>query len=222
MKRNAARKRQQSAAKPVKTAAPRAPDSGASPMAFWAGDFGDEYHERNQVDWALRVPLLQRMIDQTDAESFLDVGCNAGWNLLALRKISPDFLMSGVDVNHQALLQAAAEGFDIINMPASAIADSDELGYGCAEMVITSGVLIHIPPSELGDVMSAIVKASSRYVLCIEYDAPAETMIEYRGHQHRLWKRPFGQLYEALGMSVLETGVAEGYVDCTYTLLDKS
>lgn len=205
-----------------KTAPPRAPDSGATPMAFWAGDFGNEYSDRNQVDWALRVPLLQRMIDQTGAESFLDVGCNAGWNLMALRKISPDFMMSGVDVNHQALLQAAAEGFDIINMPASAIADSDELGYGCAEMVITSGVLIHIPPSELGDVMSAIVKASSRYVLCIEYDAPAETMIEYRGHQHRLWKRPFGQLYEALGMSVLETGVAEGYVDCTYTLLDKS
>lgn len=205
-----------------KIAAPRAPDSGATPMAFWAGDFGTEYTGRNQVDWSLRVPLLQRMIDQTSAQSFLDVGCNAGWNLLALRKINPDFMMSGVDVNHQALLQAADEGFDVINMPASTIAESDELGNGCAEMVITSGVLIHIPPSDLDSVMRAIVAASSRYVLCIEYDAPAEQMIEYRGHQHRLWKRPFGAMYEALGMSVLESGVADGYTDCRYWLLEKS
>jgi pseudaminic acid biosynthesis-associated methylase len=221
MKRNA-RKRPLLAAKPVKTAPPRAPDSGASPMAFWAGDFGAEYTERNQVDWALRVPLLQRMIDQTGAETFLDVGCNAGWNLLALRKISPDYMMSGVDVNHQALLQAAAEGFDVINMPASQISESDELGPDCAQMVITSGVLIHIPPSELEAVMRAIVTASSRYVLCIEYDALVETMVEYRGHQHRLWKRPFGELYQRLGLSVLEMGVAEGYVDCRYWLLEKS
>jgi spore coat polysaccharide biosynthesis protein SpsF len=221
MKRTA-RKRQLPAAKPVTNGAARAPDSGATPMAFWAGEFGAEYTARNQVDWSLRVPLLQRMIDQTGAETFLDVGCNAGWNLMALRKISPDFMMSGVDVNHQALLQAAAEGFDVINMPASAIADADELGPECAQMVITSGVLIHIPPAELDAVMRSIVAASSRYVLCIEYEHPVEAMVEYRGHQHRLWKRPFGELYARLGMSVLETGVADGYVDCRYWLMEKS
>jgi spore coat polysaccharide biosynthesis protein SpsF len=216
--------RKKHAAKPVnvpKTAPARAPDSGATPTAFWAGEFGAEYTERNQVDWSLRVPLLQRMIEQTGAETFLDIGCNAGWNLLALRKISPDYMMSGVDINHQALLQASAEGFDVINMPASAIADCDELGPDCAQMVITSGVLIHIPPSELEAVMRAIVTASSRYVLCIEYEHPVEQMVEYRGHQHRLWKRPFGELYERLGMSVVERGQAEGYVDCQYTLLEK-
>lgn len=200
----------------------KAPDSGATPQAFWSGAFGDDYLGRNQVDWALRVPLLQRLIDQTGADSFLDVGCNAGWNLLALRKISDGFAMSGVDVNHAALLQAANEGFDVINYPASQVADIDELGAGCAQMVITSGVLIHIPPVELEAVMRAIVAASAKYVLCIEYDAPAEQMIEYRGHQHRLWKRPFGELYARMGMSVVETGVANGYVDCKYWLLEKS
>lgn len=221
--KTAARKKH--TAKPVnvpRSSPPRAPDSGASPMAFWAGEFGVEYTDRNQVDWAQRIPLLQRMIDQTGAETFLDVGCNAGWNLMALRKISADFMMTGVDVNHRALQQAAAEGFDVINIPASAIADSDELGQECAQMVITSGVLIHIPPVDLPAVMQAIVTASSRYVLCIEYEAPVETMIDYRGHAHRLWKRPFGELYERLGMSVLETGVADGYVDCKYWLLEKS
>lgn len=200
----------------------KAPDSGANPQAFWSGSFGDDYLGRNQIDWSLRVPLLQRMIELTGAETFLDVGCNAGWNLLALRKINPDFMMSGVDVNHQALLQAANEGFDVINAPAATIASIDELGHGCAQMVITSGVLIHIPPVELEAVMRAIVAASAKYVLCIEYEAPFEQMIEYRGHQHRLWKRPFGQIYEGLGLSILEKGVADGYVDATYWLMEKS
>lgn len=198
----------------------KAPDSGATPQAFWAGDFGDDYTERNQVDWSLRVPLLQRMIDQTGAATFLDVGCNAGWNLLALRKISPDFMMSGIDVNHRALLQAASEGFDVVNCAAKDLPTMDDLQG--ADMVITSGVLIHVPPVELPDVMRAIVEATGRWVLCIEYDAPTEQMVEYRGHQHRLWRRPFGELYERLGMSVIETGVAEGYVDCKYWLLEKA
>ena len=86
---------------------------------------------------------------------------------------------------------------------------------------IPSGVLIHVPPVELPDVMRAIVDATNRYVLCIEYDAPVEQMVESRAHQHRLWRRPFGELYERLGMSVLETGQAEGYVDCKYWLLEK-
>jgi pseudaminic acid biosynthesis-associated methylase len=196
------------------------PDSGATPQAFWAGNFGDEYTDRNQVDWSLRVPLLQRMIDQTGAETFLDVGCNAGWNLLALRKISPDFMMSGIDVNERALAQASSEGFDVVACAAKDLPSQEDLQG--ADMVITSGVLIHVPPVELPEVMRAICEATKRYILCIEYDAPVETMAEYRGHQHRLWKRPFGELYERLGMSVLETGQAEGYVDCKYWLLEKS
>ncbi len=221
MRKSTGRKqRPQPTAKAVKQSPPRAPDSGANPQVFWSGAFGDDYTSRNQVDWSLRVPLLQRMIDQTGAETFLDVGCNAGWNLLALRKISPDFMMSGIDVNHQALQQAAAEGFDVVDCAAKDLGDMDDLQG--ADMVITSGVLIHVPPVELEGVMRAIVAATSKFVLCIEYEHPVEQMVEYRGHQHRLWKRPFGELYERLGMSVLETGLAEGYVDCKYWLLEKS
>ena len=205
---------------PLKASPPRALDSGATPLAFWSGDFGKEYTERNRVDWSLRVPLLRRMIEQTGATSFLDVGCNAGWNLCALRNINPGVEMSGVDVNDDALAQAADEGFDVVKMPASEVAEF--FGSDSAQMVITSGVLIHVPPHELEATMRAIVDVSAQYVLCIEYDAPEEKMVEYRGHAHRLWKRPFGKLYEALGLSVLETGVAAGYVDCAYWLMERS
>lgn len=199
--------------------APHPLDSGTTPLDFWAGTFGNDYTKRNQVDWALRVPLLRRLIEQTEASSFLDVGCNAGWNLRALRSIDSSLEMSGVDVNHEALEQCVAEGFDVVNAPATEIVDT--FGPHAAQMVITSGVLIHIPPEQLVDTMQAIIAASSQYVLAIEYDAPTQVEVEYRGHAGRLWKRPYGAIYQQLGLSLVETGVAEGYDDCTYWLLSK-
>lgn len=218
----AAKKRAPRAKPAPKPVAMKKTDSGATPLAFWAGDFGKEYTARNQVEWRNRIPFLRRMIELTNCGTFLDVGCNAGWNLRALREINKDFQMSGVDVNHDALLQAQEAGFDVVNVPASEIDSVDDFSPGCAEMVITSGVLIHIPPSDLLKVMEQIVQAASQYVLAIEYDSPDEREVEYRGHAGRLWKRPFGQIYAGLGLSIVETGVADGYVDATYWLMEKS
>jgi len=196
------------------------PEIGEAALTMWASQFGDEYLERNQVDWTDRVPLLRRLAEQTGARSFLDVGCNAGWNLHALRAINPDFAMSGVDVNHRALQAAAAAGFDVVNARADSVAEL--FSPGSADMVITSGVLIHIPTEQLIAVMEAIRDASAGYVLAIEYAASREEAVEYRGQRDRLWRRPYGELYQSLGLSLLEFGQADGYNDCTYWLLEKA
>lgn len=189
-------------------------------IEFWEGDFGSDYLKRNQVDWRERIPLLTHILEQTEASTFLDVGCNAGWNMEALRHISPDFQMSGVDVNREALERAQISGFDVHQMPAHEILDF--FGEQAAEMVITSGVLIHIAPEDLKSTMRAIVETSSRYVLCIEYAADEEQEVEYRGNKGKLWRRPFGKLYEELGLSLIETGSATGYRECNYWLLEKT
>lgn len=189
-------------------------------IEFWKGEFGVDYLERNQVDWTKRVTLLTHIIEQTGASSFLDVGCNAGWNLMALRHINAEYIMSGVDVNQQALEKAQIAGFDAQVAPAHEV--SDLFGAGAADLVITSGVLIHIAPEDLKKTMQAIVDVSSQYVLAIEYEADEETEIEYRGNKGKLWKRPFGKLYEELGLSLVETGNATGYERCSYWLMEKS
>jgi hypothetical protein len=55
----------------------------------------------------------------------------------------------------------------------------------------------------------------------VEYDAEAETEIHYQGHDGLLWKRPYGRLYEGLGLSVVETGVAQGFDRCQYWLMER-
>ena len=189
-------------------------------IAFWQGDFGRDYLTRNQVDYTERIPLLNHIAEMTGAQTFLDVGTNAGWNLLALRHINPEYMMSGVDVNQEALEKAQISGFDVHVSPADKIAEI--FGEQAADMVITSGMLIHVAPEDLKATMQAIVDCSSQYVLAIEYEADAEQEVEYRGNKGKLWKRPFGKLYQELGLSLVETGNATGYDKCTYWLMEKS
>lgn len=198
-----------------------------TPADFWSGEDGREYTARNRVDWQLRLPFWQHIVETTNAGSFLEVGCNAGWNLHALRKLRPEAMMSGIDYNEDALREASAEGFDVWVGGASEIpmlVDHNEAPLfqaGCCELAFTSGVLIHVPPEELTATMCAIRDVSSQYVLAVEYEHEIAKEIEYRGRQGLLWKRPYGRLYQDLGLSLIETGVAEGFDQCTYWLLER-
>lgn len=56
-------------------------------------------------------------------------------------------------------------------------------------------VLIHIKLDDLPRALAEINRVSARYVLCAEYFAEEETVIEYRGYTDLLWKRNFKQHY---------------------------
>jgi len=185
--------------------------------ALWASHFGNSYHERNRLDWAMRVPFWRRIAEITGCQSALEVGCGPGWNLLALRKCGVRTLW-GVEVNEQATEEARAHGFNVIH------ADALICSYlsRTVDLTFTAGMLIHVPPAELSEVMRVIAHASRRYVLAVEYAADEETEIEYRGEMGRLWKRPFGELYRAMGLRLGWYGAAEGFDRCDYWLMEKT
>lgn len=191
---------------------------------FWAGDFGKSYLERNQVDWTKRIPFYRRIVEMTNCESVFDLGCNAGWNLRAIEKVDQDIEFTGCDVNQDALNEAKAAipygEFDIC--PARDIVEF----YGeewKRHLTMTAGVLIHIPEQEIWDVMRSMVRLSGEYVLAIEYDADKTEEVTYRGHSGRLWRRPYGPMYQSLHMNLIYTcklGPEEGFgPGCTAWLL---
>lgn len=182
--------------------------------AVWAGQFGDSYTRRNQIDWAKRVPFWSDVIKVSGARSVFELGCNAGWNLSAIQWAWPQVKVYGCDVNAQALEQAAAAGLTTWN-------DSTPRR---AELVFTSGVLIHIAPEQLTPIMCAIVEASYRWVLAVEYAVAEETEVEYRGQKGMLWKRPYGKLYEQMGLNLRASwrlGKDEAFDHCIAWLLEK-
>lgn len=189
--------------------------------ALWAGKFGDDYTERNRVNWKERVPFWERIMTKIMQPgtlcTVLEVGCNAGWNLRALQELPLPIMEYGIDVNRHALNEARAAGLRVIH---SSAMTAGRQYPGHFDLVFTAGVLIHVPPEDLVPTMKSIAAASSRHVLAIEYEAPEETEILYQGAGDRLWKRPYGDLYESIGMELEATGDAgPGFDNCTYWLM---
>ena len=51
-----------------------------------------------------------------------------------------------------------------------------------------------------------------------------ETEIEYRGQKGLLWKRPYGDLYKRMGLTLIETAKLQmdvGFDNCRYWLMQK-
>lgn len=190
---------------------------------FWKGDFGKAYTERNRVDVQTRVPFWRLMLERTRAQSVLEVGCNAGWNLLAMKALDKDLDLVGVDLNAHALEDAERAGIQNVHVMHGA--DVGECWPAGFDLVFTAGVLIHVPTENLGAVMRSIAEASRRYVVAVEYAAIKEEAVEYRGHQDRLWRRPFGLLYEDAGLRLVDTGFLSkesGFDSCTYWLMERA
>lgn len=180
---------------------------------FWKGEFGDAYTRRNRVDWRARIPFWRTIIEITGARSVFEFGCNAGWNLSAIQRVDQFIVTEGCDVNESAIDQAMAAGHDVWReWPPEPRP---------AELVFTAGVLIHIPPDNLEEVLHNLYYQSTDWVLAVEYDEAIEVEVEYRGHTGRLWRRPYGELYQDMGLELVQTGDAQGFDQCKFWLLRK-
>ena len=184
---------------------------------FWAGEFGDSYTQRNRINWLQRVPFWTGILYLTGANTVLEVGANVGWNLLALRIVKPSIFMHGIDVNEGAVKQARSMELNVVYSETIIWKNSYDLAF-------TAGCLIHIGPGQIEKTMEQVITHSAKYILAVEYAADKEEEIEYRGHRNKLWKRPYGKLYQDMGLKLVETGELpkdSGFDDCTYWLLEK-
>jgi len=195
---------------------------------LWQGQFGVDYTERNKVDWIERALFWERMAMVTGAKSALEIGCNAGHNLIALRNYSVEDLR-GVELNTVAADAARSRGLKVTVGDAHFVLQ--HCLTGSFDLVFTCGLLIHLAPGVAEEVMSEIIRVAGSHVLAVEYWAPQETEIEYRGNPRALWKRDYGQMYRDLApraatklvtQSTGMLGKAEGFDDCTYWLLRKA
>jgi spore coat polysaccharide biosynthesis protein SpsF len=166
---------------------------------FWAGEFGDVYSDRNTDEWRLKgcIEFFEEILSLTEkgaVKSICEYGANTGNNLLALRMISSDFKLYGVEINKKSfnILKARNVGFE------KAVNSSIlECGFkdNSFDLTFTSGVLIHINPDALIENVKKIVSTSNRYILVNEYFSHSPVEVEYRGHSGKLFKRDFGSFY---------------------------
>jgi pseudaminic acid biosynthesis-associated methylase len=159
--------------------------------AFWAGNFGTDYIERNQGSELLASNLYffsTALKQACKIGSALELGTNVGMNLHALQLLYPGIALKGVEINPDA----AAEASRLIGE--SNLHNGSIFDYEVTEtldLTYTKGVMIHIDPAMLPVVYAKLYDASRRFILVAEYYSPNPEEISYRGHEGKLFKRDF-------------------------------
>jgi pseudaminic acid biosynthesis-associated methylase len=158
---------------------------------FWAGDFGDDYIQRN-LDSSIvagNVSLFASALSQANnLNSCIEFGANVGLNLRALRSLYPNLECTAVEINSEAA-QILSQIIGAGHVNNCSIFDMDSTEK--YDLVLIKGVLIHLNPELLPDVYTKLYEMSSKYVLICEYYNPTPVSIDYRGHSDRLFKRDF-------------------------------
>jgi spore coat polysaccharide biosynthesis protein SpsF len=159
--------------------------------AFWAGDFGSQYSQRNQGDTLLASNLnfFNKALQQAHGlNTCIEFGANIGMNLKALKLLYPQQEQDAIEIN----ADAAAELTKVIS-PAHVYQGSilDFVPHKTWDLTLIKGVLIHINPEELPGVYDKLVLTCGKYLLVAEYYNPSPVSIPYREHRDRLFKRDF-------------------------------
>jgi spore coat polysaccharide biosynthesis protein SpsF len=176
--------------------------------AFWEGDFGDEYTDRNEgLVWvAANTALFGKVLRRTQkVKRVLELGSNIGLNLMALHNLLPTAELSAVEINEKAASELKSR-LPEVDVHRKSILDFKP--NKTWDLVFTKGVLIHINPDQLPIVYELMHRASARYVLVAEYYNPTPTEITYRGHTGKLFKRDFaGDMLEQFSdLSLIDYG----------------
>lgn len=195
---------------------------------FWAGSFGDEYLKRNQGEAiiASNVALFSQILRAAPGiTSIVELGCNIGLNLRALKRMKSSFELSAYEINPNAAAEARAAGVATITEGTILDELSTETPY---DLSFTKGVLIHINPEELTKVYDNLYRLSRRYIMVCEYYNPSPVTVNYRGNEDRLFKRDFaGELIERYKLKLVDYGFVyhrDNYFpqdDVTWFLMEK-
>lgn len=196
---------------------------------FWAGEFGDDYIDRNKSNELLAANLnfFTKALHGADKiDSVIEFGANIGMNLRALKMLYPNQEQYGIEIN-----QAAADQLKTIigenNVFTGSILEQ-KIDFKSTLSLIKT-VLIHINPEMLQDVYDKLYHASSRYILVCEYYNPSPMTVNYRGHNERLFKRDFaGEMLDRFDdLRLVDYGFAYkrdvfSQDDITWFLLEKT
>jgi len=174
-------------------------------IKIWRGKFGKDYTDRNllslnqmESSWKKKIGITQTQANQEFLDDIshslciLEVGCNIGNQLLCLQKMGFRSLY-GIELQSYAveLSKSRTKKINIIQGSTFDIPFKDD-SFG---LVFTSGLLIHIPPSQINKALDEIHRCTRHYIWGCEYYSDKYEEINYRGKSDLLWKADFARIY---------------------------
>lgn len=173
-------------------------------VKFWEGEFGAEYSKRNSYNYEswnnwyvnnfgiAKETINAEFLNTLDKDvKILEMGCNVGQQLYCLQKMGFTNLF-GVELQSKAA-ETAKKQFDNLNI---VVGSGFDLPFkdNFFDVVFTNGVLIHIAPENLKNIMSEMIRCTKTFIWGFEYFSEEVQEIPYRGNNNVLWKANYAQM----------------------------
>ena len=183
---------------------------------FWKNSYATDYINKNSdYDIPSGINAWNIMLSKVERNKLdngiLECGCNIGRNLDFLTRIIPEAPKSIIEISEPAY-KYVVEKYNLESHFNGAIEDSrfENNKFG---LVFSMGVLIHINPDNLKDVMQKMYDYSNDYILIGEYFNRTPVMINYNGEDNKLFKRDFGKLFiESFNADLVDYGFLWGHL----------
>jgi pseudaminic acid biosynthesis-associated methylase len=171
----------------------------------WSGEFGKQYTDRNFMTldemenlWIGNYGFSRKHMNEKFLKDIpldariLEVGSNIGNQLLCLQKAGFTN-MYGIELQSYAveISKSRTKNINIIEGSAFDIPYKD----GYFDIVFTSGVLVHIAPQDIDNVLDEIYRCSKRFIWGAEYYYDQYINVPYREKNALMWKGNFSKMY---------------------------
>jgi pseudaminic acid biosynthesis-associated methylase len=177
-------------------------------MAEWQGVFGKEYTDRNALTLdemedlyrknygVTRTDLNKRFLEGMDYSiRILEVGCNIGNQLLCLQRIGFQNLY-GIELQPYAVELSKSRTHHINIIQGSVFNTPFKDAF--FDLVLTSGLLTHISPSDIHEAMQEIYRCTRKWIFGFEAHADGYEEVPYRRHHSLFWKVDYATLYRKI------------------------
>ena len=165
---------------------------GTQQEQLWASAHTEAYIERSSgpLLLAAKTALYAQILAHVrELKSVIEFGPNIGLNLQAIRTLLPNVEQTAVEISPAAAeILRKAQDIEVFNESLLTFKPSRTW-----DLAFTMGVLIHVNPDRLRDAYDLLYRASSRYVLMVEYYNPSPMMIMHRGMPDQMFKRDFAR-----------------------------
>ena len=158
---------------------------------LYQGVVGDAYLKRHSYPDPKRQPFWRSVVEETQAQSILEVGVGSGSNLAHMLHVPT---LYGIDL-HQASLEQAKINTQGKAKLYCASATAIPLPQRSVDLAFTAGGLIHIASGALSRVLHELGRVSAKYVLLVEYVDTHRRVIPWRGHTGILFADTFHLLF---------------------------
>ena len=151
-------------------------------MNQWAGRFGDRYIERNkqlsnfQYHNTNRLEVTKSFFEDIPRDaSILELGCNVGSIIRILASMGFTDVY-GLDINAKAI-EIIRRKYPNYIFKCESIEDFEPVSN--FDLIFTSGVLIHMLPKHLPEIVEKMERLSKKWIFGFEYYAPKFEKIDY-------------------------------------------